>query len=47
MNWVRDAAGVVGAASVTYGCWLIFEPSGFVVGGLMLVIAALLSARVS
>lgn len=45
MTWLRDAAGVAGAASVSYGAWLIYEPAGFIVGGSIVLAAALLAAR--
>lgn len=45
MNWVRDAAGMSGAASVAYGAWLVYEPAGFIVGGALMLAAAMLAAR--
>ena len=30
-----DALFLGGAAAVTFGAWLVFEPAGFVVGGLL------------
>lgn len=40
-----DGAGLAGAALIAYGAWLIYVPAGFIVGGLMLLIAAWLRAR--
>lgn len=45
MTWLRDAAGITGAASVSYGAWLIYGPAGFIVGGLILMAAAIAAAR--
>lgn len=45
MSYIRDAAGIAGAASVAYGAWLIAEPAGFIVGGALLVVGAVLAAR--
>lgn len=45
MAWVRDAAGLAGAASVSYGAWLIYEPAGFIVGGLLVLVAVVSASR--
>lgn len=42
---IRDAAGLAGAAAVTFGAWSIYAPAGFIAGGLMLLAAAVLTAR--
>ena len=34
---IEDGLFAVGAASVSYGAWLIYQPAGFVVGGLLLI----------
>lgn len=36
-----DAAAMVGAASVTFGCWSIYQPAGYIMGGAMVMIAAI------
>ena len=41
---VRDLAGLGGVGFVSYGAWLIYSPSGFIVGGLLLIVGALLAA---
>jgi hypothetical protein len=43
----RDVAGILGAASVSYGAWCIYRPAGFIVAGAFLLIGALLDARAS
>ena len=45
----QDLAGFLGIGATAYGAWLIHEPAGFIVGGLMLfglaVIPSILSSR--
>ncbi|MBS9476228.1 hypothetical protein [Ancylobacter radicis] len=45
MDRLFDALGIVGAVSVVVGCALIHPPSAFIVGGLLLMGAAILGAR--
>jgi hypothetical protein len=40
-----DAVGILGAALIAYGAWLVYEPAGFVVSGIELLAAAWLGAR--
>jgi hypothetical protein len=44
---VRDVAGLIGAALVAYGAWLIYRPAGFIVAGIFLVVGSYLTARAS
>lgn len=44
-SYLRDAAGVAGVASIAYGAWLVYEPSGFIVAGILVLAAAVASAR--
>ena len=41
---LRDLAGLSGVGLVAYGAWLIFPPAGFIVGGSLLTLGALLLA---
>jgi hypothetical protein len=41
-----DAAGIGGAGLIAYGAWLVYAPAGFIVGGILLLIAAVMAARV-
>jgi hypothetical protein len=41
---VRDLAGLGGVGLVSYGAWLIYPPAGFIVGGSLLIVGALLAA---
>jgi hypothetical protein len=36
-----DGAALIGAGLLIYGCWLIFPPAAFVVGGLALLAAGI------
>lgn len=43
-----DVAGLAGAGSIAYGAWLVYPPAGFIVGGgLVLLGAVLLGAKAS
>lgn len=35
-----ETVGLAGAGLVSYGAWLVFEPAGFIVGGVFLLAAA-------
>lgn len=41
---VRDMAGLCGVGLVSYGAWMIYPPAGFITGGLLLIIGALMVA---
>ncbi len=41
---LRDLAGLSGVGLVSYGAWLIYPPAGFIVGGSLLILGALLLA---
>ena len=41
---VRDLAGLCGVGLVSYGAWLVYPPAGFITGGLLLIIGALMVA---
>lgn len=41
---IFDLPGLAGVASITYGAWLIYEPAGFLVGGVMGVAWSALAA---
>lgn len=40
-----DIATVAGVVSITYGAGLIYVPAGFIVGGMLVLIAAFLASR--
>lgn len=42
---IRDSIGIAGSCLIVYGAWLVYEPAGFLMAGLMLMTAALLAAR--
>ena len=41
---LRDLAGLSGVGLVAYGAWLVYPPAGFIVGGTLLILGALLLA---
>jgi hypothetical protein len=41
---LRDLVGMAGAALVSYGAWLVYEPAGFIAGGAMLIAGTAYSA---
>ncbi|MDU4255571.1 hypothetical protein [Pseudomonas sp.] len=41
---IADGLGLAGAASLAYGSWLVFKPAGFIVAGVLLLVAAWLTA---
>jgi len=45
-SMLPDALMVAGTACVSYGAWLVYEPAGFIAGGVLLVTAGVLTARV-
>lgn len=40
---MTDVVGLSGAASVSYGAWLILPAAGFITGGVLLMAGAILS----
>lgn len=40
-----DASGIAGVCLVSYGSWLVYAPAGFIVGGMLLIVAALTLGR--
>ena len=42
---LRDLAGLLGAASITYGARLVSPAAGFIVGGVLLLAGALAVGR--
>lgn len=44
---VPDLLMLSGATSLAYGAWLIYPPAGFLVAGLLLLVAGVLASRSS
>lgn len=42
---IPDALLVAGTVVLSYGAWLIYEPAGFIVGGVALLGLGVLAAR--
>lgn len=34
---LRDGAALAAAGSIAYGAWLIYEPAGYIVGGMLVL----------
>ena len=44
-GWRPDALMIAGAGGISYGAWLVYEPAGFIVGGLMAMAAGWFESR--
>jgi len=42
---IRDAVGVMAAASIAFGAGMIYLPAGFIVGGVIVLVGVVLAAR--
>ena len=40
-----DLVGVAGAAAITFGAWSVYRPAGWIVGGALALVAAVLLGR--
>lgn len=40
---IRSAIGISGAGLISYGAWSIYEPAGYIVGGILLICGVILS----
>lgn len=44
-SFARDASGLLGCGLMSYGAWSIYEPVGYLLGGLLLVVLAIVGGR--
>jgi hypothetical protein len=44
-SYLADALLIAGVGLVSYGAWLVYEPAGFIVGGLMGLAGGILAAK--
>jgi hypothetical protein len=42
---IADLAGIAGAGLLGWGAYSIYEPAGFIAGGVMLLVGAVLFSR--
>lgn len=42
VDWILALALLVATALMSYGCWLASRPAGFIVGGFLLAVLAVL-----
>lgn len=40
-----DVLMIVGAALLSFGAWQVYEPAGFIVGGVLLLASGIMAAR--
>jgi len=45
VGWRPDALMIAGGAGVSYGAWMVYPAAGFVVGGLLTILAGWLDSR--
>lgn len=41
----REAVGIIGCGLISFGCWMVYAPLGFIVCGLLLVVGAAVTPR--
>ncbi len=44
-GWRPDALMIGGACGVSYGAWLVYPPAGFIVGGVLVLLAGWIDSR--
>ena len=44
LDIARDLLALAGVGSISYGAWLMYEPAGFVVGGIIALAASIVGA---
>jgi len=44
-KYLADALMIAGAAVLSYGAWLVYNPGGYIVGGVLLIAGGIVAAR--
>jgi hypothetical protein len=44
-SYLADALLIAGVGLVSYGAWLVYEPAGFIVGGVILLAGGFRAAK--
>lgn len=44
-GWLPDILIIAGVAAISFGAWMVYEPAGFIVGGLLALAGGVLLAR--
>lgn len=44
-SYIPDALLIAGAGLLSYGAWLVYEPAGYIVGGVLVLTQAVYLAR--
>lgn len=45
MKHIPDILLITGAGMLSYGAWMVYQPSGFIVGGILVLIAGIKTAK--
>lgn len=45
MKHIPDVFLIAGAVSISYGAWLVYEPAGYIVAGMLALIAGIRTAK--
>lgn len=45
MKHIPDLLLVAGAGLLSYGAWLVYQPAGFIVGGLLVLVSGVVTSR--
>lgn len=43
-DMARDAAGLMGVELIGYGAWLVYEPAGYIVSEILVVVGVILTS---
>ena len=41
---LRDVAGLAAVAMISYGTWLVYEPAGYIVTGILILIGVIMNS---
>ena len=41
---LRDVAGLIAVASISYGAWLVYEPAGYIVAGVLILVGVIMNS---
>jgi hypothetical protein len=45
LKHIPDLLLITGAGLLSYGAWLVFQPAGFIVGGVLVIVQGVMQAR--
>jgi len=41
MKHIPDLLMIAGASALSYGCWLVYQPAGYIVPGILLIVTGI------